>query len=114
MTNLKLALADPPMPATLDAGMPRKGRAFGNVEVCEMLKRWLARAEEGRINYMALVAMEGHNTALMDYIGSVQMEAAAPWACEQMKAKIEQIIESRQTPTADPSLDASYVCYNCR
>src|SRR5215472_14426857 len=97
----------------MDAGMPRKGKAFGNAEVCQMLERWLVRAQEGKINYLALVAMEGHKTALMDYIGSVQMETAAPWACEQMKVMIEKIIEARKSPPADPALDASYVCYNC-
>lgn len=93
--------------------MPNKTRAFGNAEIVAMLERWLVRAKEGRLNYMALVAIEMGKTAYMDYMGSVDVEEQVPWAVDQLKQLIENIIKARMPPPQNYDLDASYVCYNC-
>src|SRR5262245_37279804 len=51
--------------------------AEGNQAVCHLLESWLEKARHGRIDFLALVACEGHDAFLDDRAGNPACHFAA-------------------------------------
>ena len=64
---------------------PVKNKAVGNDEVVALLKRWLERAEQGRIAFVGLVACESQIHSATDHAGALQLVMSVNWGLDVLK-----------------------------
>jgi len=89
-------------------------RIHGNEEVCETLRNYLKRAEQGDIAFVA-IAIANFGDPIMvnsDGIGDANLEATMSAVLVNLSKKLDHNTFMRCPLPPDPSLDASYVTYN--
>lgn len=93
---------------------PAKVRADGNAEVVAMLKRWLERAEQGRIAFGVVVACENPIHAISEHAGAMGLTFAANWGLDTAKLILAEKMHSRHlVPEIAPTdANADRVAYN--
>lgn len=80
--------------------------------VVAVLEKWLARAREGEMNFVALVICESPNVYGCDHAGNSQMAPLAIEGFDLLRADLEQAVRATMAPDPDPALGADYVTYN--
>jgi hypothetical protein len=87
----------------------------GNKEVCDLLERWLERAELGELNCVALVACESPTVAFIDHAGVNTSHFAAYAAMDQLKRRMVADILPTSPHVRAPvqsDIPANLVCYD--
>lgn len=95
--------------------MPTNEKAHGNAEVIQVLEHFLKIAHEGQVGYLTayMCRERGEPTNYAFFGGSLILLDNARKVQDQVTLRMDQDILNRTLPPRDPSLDASYVCYNC-
>jgi hypothetical protein len=92
---------------------PVKSKAIGNAEVVALLKRWLERAEQGRIAFVGLVACEHTIHSMTDHGGHYQLAFAANWGFDLLKLQLQEKMASRHlVPEPADRANTDRVCYD--
>lgn len=91
---------------------PNNVQVEGNPQVVEFLRRWLARAEEGKINFVGLIACKSATETYTDHVGVIGTEFAANFAVDNLKIQIMQNVFRRLPPEINPTAPSNRVVYN--
>src|SRR5215831_664695 len=59
-----------------------------NEKVIELFKRWLERAEQGKLNWAAVCVSEHPTHNVVDYSGAAELTYAGYWGLDILKDKI--------------------------
>lgn len=92
---------------------PSAVKATGNPEVVAMLKRWVERAEQGRICFGVVVMCESPIHAVSDHAGSLELTFAANWGLDTAKLIIMEKMHSRHMiPDPTGIVGTDRVCWD--
>lgn len=92
---------------------PAKIRADGNAEVVAMLKRWLERAEQGKIAFGVVVACENPIHAVSEHAGALGLTFAANWGLDTAKLILAEKMHSRHmVPEPAAEVGSDRVCFD--
>lgn len=86
-------------------------KLYGNAEVVELFKMWLAKAQKGKICHATVTTCELPNLMACDFAGSSEMEFAVTYALDMLKLKLGERARMGKGPPAKATT-ADYACYN--
>lgn len=84
----------------------------GNREVQAFLQRWLQRAQEGKLNFVGLIACKSATETFCDHVGVIGTEFAANFAVDNLKMQIMGNVFRRLPPEVPANAPANKVVYN--
>jgi len=84
----------------------------GNAQVVDALERLLARARQGKVSYLAAVALEEPDAGHAFFGGVSHRLKACFGLVEKLGAAMSADVKNRVMPPRDPNLSADRVCYD--
>lgn len=83
-------------------------------EVIELLETYLEEAKTNRFSHVAITMVGYPNIAACDYAGDTVLQRGQLEAMGKLAATLQADIANVTPPEPDPSLSASYVCFDLR
>jgi hypothetical protein len=84
----------------------------GNPQVQDFLRRWLQKAEEGKLNFVGLVACLSQTQVFVDHVGVIGTEFAANFGIDNLKHQVMTNVFRRLPPDNQVDAPADRVVYN--
>ena len=84
----------------------------GNDQVVALLEAYLELAREERMGHIAICTVGYPNKGAMDFAGEIALAGPQHEVLGKLTEKLDAYISCWKRPPVDPTLDASFVCYD--